>query len=57
MRKFKDYFQDKIDKEPPWADKLRKVKKPKADLDGDATEEEGKGDHQSTETTDGQGQS
>ena len=57
MKKFKDYFQDKIDKEPPWADKLRKVKKPKADLDGDATEEEGKGDHQSTETTDGQGQS
>jgi hypothetical protein len=57
MRKFKDYFQDKIDKEPPWADTLRKHKKPKAELDGDPTEEDGKEDHQSTETTDGQGQS
>jgi len=56
MKRFKDYFQDKIDKEPSWADDFRKLKKPKADLDGDPTEEEGKEDHQSTETTNGQGQ-
>tara|TARA_R110000824_G_scaffold374429_1_gene564947 strand:+ start:2447 stop:2620 length:174 start_codon:yes stop_codon:yes gene_type:complete len=56
MKKFKDYFQDKIDKEPPWADDFRKLKKSKADLDGDPTEEGGEDAPKSTETTDGHGQ-
>ena len=56
MKTFKDYFQDKIDKEPPWADDFRKLKKPKADLEGDPTEEGGKEDHQSTETANDEGQ-
>tara|TARA_R110000824_G_scaffold150182_3_gene320669 strand:+ start:495 stop:668 length:174 start_codon:yes stop_codon:yes gene_type:complete len=56
MKKFKDYFQDKIEEEPSWAPTLRKLKKPKADLEGDPTEEDGKEDHQSTETTNGHGQ-
>jgi len=56
MKRFKDYFQDKIEEEPSWADDFRKLKKSKADLEGDPTEEDGKEDHQSTETTNGHGQ-
>ena len=51
MKRFKDYFQDKIDKEPPWADTFRKLKKPKADLEGDPAEEDRTEDHQSTEVS------
>tara|TARA_R110002050_G_scaffold287370_1_gene438539 strand:+ start:400 stop:579 length:180 start_codon:yes stop_codon:yes gene_type:complete len=49
MRKFKDYFQDKIDKEPPWADVLRKIRTRKAELEGDPEEESGNKDHETTE--------
>tara|TARA_R110000824_G_scaffold261421_2_gene450044 strand:- start:155 stop:334 length:180 start_codon:yes stop_codon:yes gene_type:complete len=48
MKKFKDYFQDKIDKVPSWLSTVRKFKKKKADLEGDPKEVES-GDHQSTE--------
>ena len=48
MKKFKDYFQDKIEKEPSWASTIKKVKRKKSDLEGDPTEEKSK-DHQSTE--------
>ena len=49
MRKFKDYFQDKIDKEPSWAGAFRKLRKRTADLEGDPEEESGNKDHESTE--------
>tara|TARA_R110002020_G_scaffold235703_1_gene447892 strand:- start:60 stop:239 length:180 start_codon:yes stop_codon:yes gene_type:complete len=49
MRKFKDYFQDKIDKEPSWANVFRKLRKRKAELDGDPEEETGNKDHAATE--------
>ena len=48
MKKFKDYFQNKIDKVPTWLAELRKLKKKKADLDGDPVDNES-GDHSSTE--------
>ncbi len=41
MRKFKDYFQDKIDKEPSWANVFRKLRKRTAELEGDSEEETG----------------
>ena len=53
MKKYKDYFQDKIEEDPSWMAAIKKFKKRKADLEGDPTEEDGKEDHQSTETTDG----
>ena len=48
MKKFKDYFQSKIDKVPSWLGTIRKFKKKKADLEGDP-KESGSEDHQSTE--------
>ena len=32
MKKFKDYFQNKIDKVPTWLAELRKLKKKKTDI-------------------------
>jgi len=49
MKRFRDYFQDKIDKEPSWMGTIRKKKKIHADLEGDAEEESGNTDHQPTE--------
>ena len=48
MRKFKDYFQDKINEVPSWMSTIRKLKKRTAELEGDP-EEEGSKDHQPTE--------
>ena len=49
MRKFKDYFQDKIDEEPSWASDFRKLKKRSAELGSAPEEENGKKDHETTE--------
>ena len=48
MKKFKDYFQNKIDKVPTWLAELRKLKKKKTDLEGDAVDDTDDS-HQSTE--------
>jgi len=48
MKKFKDYFQNKIDKVPTWLAELRKLKKKKTDLEGDAVDYTDDS-HQSTE--------
>jgi len=48
MKRFKDYFQDKIEKVPSWLGFLRKFKNKKTSLEGDAIEG-GNKDHQSTE--------
>ena len=55
MKKYKDYFKDKIEEIPPWMSTIRKFKKRKAELEGEPGEE-GSKDHQSTERLgDGEG--
>tara|TARA_R100000315_G_scaffold61317_1_gene39579 strand:- start:1665 stop:1868 length:204 start_codon:yes stop_codon:yes gene_type:complete len=48
-KKFKDYFQDKIDKEPSWADDFRKLKKKTAEFGSEPEEESGDQDPKATE--------
>tara|TARA_R110002020_G_C15895176_1_gene740481 strand:+ start:340 stop:525 length:186 start_codon:yes stop_codon:yes gene_type:complete len=48
-RTFKDYFLDKINKMPSWMSTVGKMKRSKAELEGDPVEGDGKEDHQSTE--------
>ena len=48
MKKFRDYFQDKIDKEPSWMSTIKKKKKIHADLQG-APDDDDEEDHQSKE--------
>ena len=50
MKRFKDYFQDKIEEEPSWFSTLKKLKKRKAELEGEAEDPGGsKERHASTE--------
>ena len=56
MKKFKDYFQDKIEEEPSWARTLRKFKKGKADLEGDADDTSGSKDRHASKEHLGDGE-